>query len=288
MVEQREIGAFEVEYCQLSTLPGLQEAPDLQVAVGVDELIVDGQRNQVPFIAFIQHFVHVPHSQVHLSLRIPLSAVEEVVVSASEEPRHCRPVHLLLHGLEWLVGARLVEAVLFGRELDHVGNADAFATNLAPQLPSGIPNVLVPETLKEKLRPLLPRWRLKKVQLDANDVSRSIRLADCQQLSDLPTLRHGHGLLIFGFYAVLQLGFSFDLRIAHAEHHVLTEVLQLVGGGRSSAHFVELLFLEMLEELSHSLWLLYHLAVRLRRINLRRGSFRNKQSGCRHNDRYYE
>jgi hypothetical protein len=100
VVEEGEAGAFEIEALELCALPGLQEPPDLQVSVCVDELVVGGQRNQVALVALLEYFIHVPHSQVYFAAdAILASALQEFVVAAPEEARHCGPIQFLF---EWL------------------------------------------------------------------------------------------------------------------------------------------------------------------------------------------
>jgi hypothetical protein len=104
------------------------------MAVPVDELIVQGQRDDISVVALLQHFIQTPYSEVYLCVSLPvlLPPSEELVEASSEEYGDCWPVHLLLERLQRLIGTRLVQAVLLGRQLYHIGNADTLTTHPTP------------------------------------------------------------------------------------------------------------------------------------------------------------
>ena len=62
VVQQGEAGALEVEDMQLAVQPFIHELTRLVVAVYVEELVVDEERNDVVHVALVYYFIDGPHT----------------------------------------------------------------------------------------------------------------------------------------------------------------------------------------------------------------------------------
>ena len=121
---------------ELTVQPLVHELAGLVVAVDVEELVVDKEGDDVVHVALVHYLVDSPDSQVDLSNPTLIGYLvvcpprQEFVEASLEDSGHWRSIHLLLEGLDGLVGPRFVEHMLFGRELDHIGNAYLIAFGL--------------------------------------------------------------------------------------------------------------------------------------------------------------
>ena len=138
-------------------------------------------------------------------------------------------IHLLLEGLDGLVGSWLVEHMLFGRELDHIGNAYLIAFGLQPELPCWIPHILMPELLKQQLRrsPLLD-GRLDEIQPYLETRSSSVGLPILEYLRNLSGLEDWYFIFFVLGHHIFLLDFGLEVLPADRNDIVfLLDVLQL-------------------------------------------------------------
>lgn len=138
VIKEGETGTLEIELMELTVEPLIHKLSGLVVAVYVEELVVDEERNDVVHVALVYDLIDRPNPKVDFTLVglvrcfIRRSSVEELVEPSFENPGNWWAIHLLLQGLDRLVRSGFIQHMPFSWEFDHIRNANLIAFCFQP------------------------------------------------------------------------------------------------------------------------------------------------------------